>query len=342
MSSIPWIDNEFAYRALAHLPKFTQVNNSSTFKLRFRCPVCGDSKTDQNKARGWYYGDSNEGNIHCYNCNYHAPIGIYLKEFEPDLYREYIFEIRKEKGKSRPVEKPKELPKQPEKKIIKSLPSCVRLDKLAEDHPIIKYVKARCIPKDKWKYLWFTTEWPKLVNSIAPGTYKKEIPEPRLVIPIYNANGKAESFQGRALKKDAPQKYITIKAYPEATKIYGVERVKDGDVYVLEGPIDSLFIENGIAITGGQLDLEIVPFKDRRVWVLDNEPRHPDTIKRMTKLVDAGERVMFWDKSPWKSKDVNDMIKKEGATPEQIMEYMKNNIAQGLMAKMRLSKYAKI
>ncbi|MFP9048336.1 hypothetical protein, partial [Enterococcus faecalis] len=203
-------------------------------------------------------------------------------------------------------------------------------------------VKARCIPKDKWKYLWFTTEWPKLVNSIAPGTYKKEISEPRLVIPIYNANGKAESFQGRALKKDAPQKYITIKAYPEATKIYGVERVKDGDVYVLEGPIDSLFIENGIAITGGQLDLEVVPFKDRRVWVLDNEPRHPDTIKRMTKLVDAGERVMFWDKSPWKSKDVNDMIRKEGATPEQIMEYMKNNIAQGLMAKMRLSKYAKI
>ena len=62
----------------------------------------------------------------------------------------------------------------------------------------------------------------------------------------------------------------------------------------------------------------------------------------MTKLVDAGERVMFWDKSPWKSKDVNDMIRKEGATPEQIMEYMKNNIAQGLMAKMRLSKYAKI
>ncbi|MFP9170249.1 hypothetical protein ACLI2G_15875, partial [Enterococcus faecalis] len=159
-----------------------------------------------------------------------------------------------------PIEKPKELPKQPEKKIIKSPPSCVRLDKLAEDHPIIKYVKARCIPKDKWKYLWFTTEWPKLVNSIAPGTYKKEISEPRLVIPIYNANGKAESFQGRALKKDAPQKYITIKAYPEATKIYGVERVKDGDVYVLEGPIDSLFIENGIAITGGQLDLEVVPF----------------------------------------------------------------------------------
>lgn len=65
-----------------------------------------------------------------------------------------------------------------------------------------------------------------MVNSIAPGTYKKEISEPRLVIPIYNANGKAESFQGRALKKDAPQKYITIKAYPEATKFMESNELK--------------------------------------------------------------------------------------------------------------------
>lgn len=335
-----WVDNEFAYRAFAHLPKFTQVNNSSSFKLRFRCPVCGDSQTDVNKSRGWYYGDSNGGNIHCYNCNYHAPIGVYLKEFEADLYREYILELRKDKDRSKPtvVEKPPE----PERKIIKALPACIRLDQLKEDHPIIKYVQARCIPKEAWKRMWFTREWPKLVNHISPGTYKKEMPEPRLVIPIYNKDGKAEAFQGRALKKDAPQKYITIKAYPEATKIYGVERVKDGDVWVMEGPIDSMFIPNAIAITGGQLDLDVVPFKDRRVWVLDSESRHPDTIKRLKKLVDAGERVMFWDNVPWKSKDVNDMVRKDGATPEEILAYMQNNISQGLMAKMRLSKYSKI
>ncbi|WBF80534.1 DNA primase [Escherichia phage vB_Eco_F27] len=51
-----WIDNEFAYRAFSHLPRFRQINNSSTFKLTFRCPVCGDSQTDAMKARGWYYG----------------------------------------------------------------------------------------------------------------------------------------------------------------------------------------------------------------------------------------------------------------------------------------------
>ena len=75
---------------------------------------------------------------------------------------------------------------------------------------------------------------------------------------------------------------------------------------------------------------------------MDNEPRHPDTIARMKRLVDAGERVMFWDRAPWRSKDVNDMVMKENATPQEILEYMKQNISSGLHAKMRLSRYSKI
>lgn len=337
-----WIDNEFAYRAFSHLPRFRQINNSSTFKLTFRCPVCGDSQTDAMKARGWYYGGT-PGNVHCYNCQYHNTISGYLKEYDEELYREYLMEVRKEKARMEPkIEKVPEHKPEPEKKTINSLPSCSRLDKLPEEHPIVKYVKSRCIPKESWNRLWFTLEWPKLVNKIQPGTYKKEIPEPRLVIPIFNKDGKAESFQGRSLRKDAPQKYITIKAFETATKIYGVERVKEGDVWVMEGPIDSLFIPNAIAITGGSIDLDVVPFKERRVWVMDNEPRHPDTIARMKRLVDAGERVMFWDRAPWRSKDVNDMVMKENATPQEILEYMKQNISSGLHAKMRLSRYSKI
>lgn len=337
-----WIDNEFAYRAFAHLPRFKQINNSSVYKLNFRCPVCGDSKTDQNKARGWYYGDGNHGNVHCYNCDYHATISNYLKDYEPDLYKEYILEIKKEQAHVSSGPKEKVEVKKPEPKIIKKLPTCIRVDQLAEDHPIVKYVLSRKIPKEAWSRLWFTREWPKLVNAIAPGTYKKEMPEPRLVIPIYNANGKAEAFQGRALRKDAPQKYITIKAYPDATKIYGVERINPNkDVFVLEGPLDSLFVKNSIAITGGSLDLEIIPFKDKRIWVMDNEARHPDTIKRMKRLIESGEKVVFWDEWKIPGKDVNEFIK-NGATPEQVQEYISNNYEQGLKATLRLNKYAKL
>lgn len=334
-----WIDNEFAYRAFSHLPRFVQINNSSMYKLRFRCPVCGDSQTDDLKARGWYYGDG--GNVHCYNCDYHAHIKRYLNEFEPDLYREYILEVRKDQV-SRPTPAPAEKKIEPEKKIIQKLNFCDRIDSLPKNHPIVKYVENRKIPQEAWNRLWFTREWPKLVNSVNPGTYKNEMPEPRLVIPIFNKDNKIESFQGRALRKDAPQKYITIKAYPEATKIYGVERINDKqDVFVLEGPLDSLFINNSIAITGGSLDLSVVPFKEQRVWIMDHEPRHEDTVKRMKRLVDAGERIVFWDNWNYPGKDINEFVK-NGASLKEIHEYINLNIAQGLMAKMRLGKYAKI
>lgn len=339
-----WIDNEFAFRALAHLPRFKQVNNSSRLKLNCRCPICGDSQKDLFKARFWAYGNP-DGKValHCYNCDIHITLSQYLKEYEPDLYREYILEIRKEKASElksppKPVEKPVEV-----KKFIQKLDYCERIDRLPEAHPIVKYVTSRCIPKTSWNRLWFTNQWPALVNSINPGTYKNEKNEPRMVIPIFNAEGKIESLQGRALRKDAPQKYITIKAHENASKIYGLDTVKGTSlVYVMEGPIDSLFVSNAISITGGSLELSMVPYEGNRAWIMDHEPRHPDTVKRMKKLIDAGERVVFWDKSPWSSKDVNDMIMKEGATPEQIMDYINNNIESGLMAKMRFTRYAKI
>lgn len=338
------VDREFALRAFQHLPKFRQVSGSD-FKLNARCPICGDSQKDEHKARFWAY-PAKDGNmrVHCFNCEADYWLSKYLKEFEEDLYREYILEIRKEKTFAKPERKEVEVSDKFKAKmpVIEKLEYCTRLDRLQPDHPIIKYVRSRFIPENQWHRLWFTMQWPALVNSVKPGTYSNETNEPRLVIPIFNSNKDIESFQGRALRKDAPQKYITIKAHDDATKIYGLDTVDERKrVWVMEGPIDSLFIPNSIAITGGSMDLNIVPFKETRVWVMDNEARKPDTIKRMTKLVNAGERILFWDKAPWPSKDINDMIKDDGATPEQILDYMNKNTEQGLMAKMRLSRYAR-
>lgn len=340
-----YVDKEFAVRAMQYLPKYRQVTGSD-FKLNARCPICGDSQKDMHKARFWAYPTKDDSiRVHCFNCDTDMFLSKYLNEYDPDLYREYILEKRKEQTFSSKTVKKVDVSDKFKAKmpVIERLNFCERLDRLPVNHPIVKYVRARCIPEHVFDRLWFTTDWPKLVNSVNPGTYSKEIPEPRLVIPIFNKDKEIESFQGRALRKDAPQKYITIKAHEEATKIYGLDTADERQrVWVMEGPIDSLFIKNSIAITGGSLDLNMVPFKETRVWVMDHEPRHPDTIKRMKRLVDANERVVFWDNSPWNSKDINDMVKKEGASIKDIEKYMNENVAQGLMAKMRLSKYSKI
>lgn len=345
-----WVDQEYAIRLVGGYAKY-RVVSMVPFKLNARCVVCGDSLSDPNKSRFWVYPTKKDDSlsVKCFNCDYSARFSTYLKEQDPDMYREYLMEKRKENLRFTAESDKKsetdlsKFNKKLIKPIIEKLDFCERLDRLPKNHPIVKYVNNRCIPKTKFKRLWFTTQWPALCNSVKPDTYKRELPEPRLVIPIYNKERKIEAFQGRALRADAAQKYITIKANDDATKIYGLDTVDESKpVFVVEGPIDSLFLSNAIAITGGSLELNVVPFQDNRIWVMDNEPRHEDTIKRMKSLIDQGEIVAFWDSAPWSSKDINDMVKNEKADIKDIEEYLINNSCSGLMAKLRLKKYSKI
>lgn len=328
------------------LPRFSKSNRSK-FGVHARCPVCGDSKTNEYKARFNAYEYQGSILVNCYNCDYSKPLAVFMHDYYPDLYKEFIYRRYKERVESGEI-----TPRKRERnelnyqtKPIPVLPTIEysqRLDTLPPEHPVIKYVQNRMIPIEKYKRMYFTMNWQELVNSVNPDTYKNPKPEPRLVIPIYNKDFEIEAFQGRALRQVQDKKYITIKTCEEATKIYGLDTVNPEKlVLVLEGPIDTFFVDNAIAMTGGTLDLNVLPFKGKRAFVMDHEPRHKDTLSRMQNLIDAGEPIVMWDKSPWSSKDINDMIMKEGATKEEIYEYMTSNIVSGLAAKLRMKNYAK-
>lgn len=340
---IYYADYNIAEKALYGERNFKRLNTSS-FTLVCSCPICGDSKKNSMMARFRIYVYKDNLRASCFNCNYNQPLGEYLKQYKPDLFREWLLERRKEQGDHKPTSlKPLKKVEKPEIKKVQTLPFCERLDILPANHPIIKYVSERQIPRDKWNLLYFTREWQKVANHIKAETFKNPQPEPRLVIPIFNRDNKIESIQGRALRKDyGKTKYMTIKTHELASKVYGLERADPSKpVYFLEGPIDSLFIDNGCAITGGTLGLDEIPFPDQRVFVLDAEPRSADTMHRLEKFINAGEKIVIWDRCPWHSKDVNSMIQDEGATREEIMDYIKENTVQGLMAKMRFMKYCK-
>ncbi|QDH49170.1 DNA primase [Pantoea phage Phynn] len=334
------LDIQFATEIMGSLP-FAEIKRSKgDFRINARCPVCGDSRSDIYKKRFWIY-PSKKGdhmNCGCFNCGYNKPLSVFMKDYHPDDYQRYLMESFKDR-QSQPVREPEPAPV---KQYINSLQFCDRLDTLPDNHPIIRYVVNRCIPKDKFNRLWFTRDWQSLVNSVNEGSYRSPKPEPRLVIPIFDKDGKIESFQGRALRDDAKAKYMTIKANEHSTKVYGQDTINSlKPVYLLEGPLDSLFVDNAGAITGGQMALADVPYKNMRVWVLDNEGRHEDTTARLKQLIDSGEKVVMWDKSPWPSKDINEMIKDDGATRDQIMEYLRNNTVSGLSAQLRFNAWCK-
>lgn len=342
-----YYERDIARQIAFTLPMFSDHSQGIGIKYNFRCHLCGDSKKDQYASRGWFYEYNGNVWYGCFNCDKRFPMYKYLELFHPERHTEYIKEKYRDNDKSA-LRKTMNLntgSKIPVPEVSKiDLPYCTRLDLLGESHPCYQWMLNRCIPKNKMKLFYFTADWKKLSNHIKPDTYKHEDTEYRLVIPICNPDGTVSCIQGRALGNvDKSQRYLTVKPDENANKIFGLERVDESKtVYFFEGPIDSIFIDNSLAIVGGVMALSIAPCKKKRVWVLDNEPRSIDTINRLEKLIDAGEKVVVWVDCPWKSKDINDMIKNENATSQEITDYLRENTVSGLSAKYLLTAWRKV
>ena len=159
-----------------------------------------------------------------------------------------------------------------------------------------------------------------------------------MVIPFRKEDGEVFAFQGRAFG-DEPQKYITIILDNEHPKIFGLDKVdKNKTIYVVEGPIDSLFLKNCIAVA--QSDLRVPQFKNNAVLVPDNEPRNEQVCKQIERCIDEGYSVCIWPQNI-KEKDINDMIL-AGNDSAEIQEIIHNNTHKGLQAKTVFNSWKKI
>ena len=167
--------------------------------------------------------------------------------------------------------------------------------------------------------------------------------ETRLLIPFIDSTKKVHAFQGRALG-ESKVKYITIVLDELVPKVYGLDTVNfNKTVYVTEGPIDSMFIDNSIATAGGDLVSALgplQPYKSSMVIVYDNEPRSRDTIKKLDKAIMQGYNIVIWPKN-LEHKDINDMVL-AGMSSDFITHIMKTNTYRDLAAKMALTRWSKV
>tara|TARA_R100000951_G_scaffold83759_1_gene71495 strand:- start:155 stop:520 length:366 start_codon:yes stop_codon:yes gene_type:complete len=112
-------------------------------------------------------------------------------------------------------------------------------------------------------------------------------------------------------------------------------------VYVVEGPLDSMFIDNTVAMVGAAA-IDQVPARfanTEMVYVLDNEPRNLQIVKFNENLIKQEKTVCIWPNGI-KDKDINDMIYR--FTPKQIKKIMDDNAVSGLEATMRLNRWRKV
>jgi hypothetical protein len=148
------------------------------------------------------------------------------------------------------------------------------------------------------------------------------------------------AFQGRAFGSEEP-KYYTIKIDETEEKIYGMDRLDfSRRIYVVEGPIDSLFLPNAIAVSGASFDTPTIrQLLTNATIVMDNEPRSKDITKQLSKYIDKGYNVVMYPDTV-QEKDINEMIL-AGRTPSQILELINTNTFAGMEAKLRFSEWRK-
>ncbi|MGA1433773.1 MAG: DNA primase, partial [Candidatus Nanopelagicaceae bacterium] len=159
--------------------------------------------------------------------------------------------------------------------------------------------------------------------------------EPRIIIPLFYQNTLV-GFQGRALGP-SKIKYITVMLSEDAPKIYGLDEIqKDKTVYITEGPFDSTFICNAIAMCGADADISNWGINDP-VWIYDNEPRNREIVSRISRTIGNGQKVVIWP-STISEKDINDMIL-SGLDVQSVIE---SNTYSGLEAKLKFTTWKKI
>jgi transcription elongation factor Elf1 len=329
-----FVDVKYINLISSRFQKFKKVKNNL---YNFRCPICGDSQRNRNKARGYLYQVKNNTNFKCHNCGINISFNNFLKQLDPVIYKQYTFEKFKEgnTGKNFVVQEPKFNFQKPD--FFTKRENSKNLKKLdlpkASENPTSKlYLEKRKINPNKFYYTNSFKEW---ANSFQPTFEDISKDEARIIIPLLYQN-ELVGFQGRSLVPNSI-KYITIMLNDEAPKIYGLDEVKkDETVYVTEGPFDSTFIRNSIALCGADGDVSKWGISDV-VWIYDNEPRNAEIHSRISRVIDRGEKIVIWPSSITE-KDINDMV----LSGLDIQSVIESNTYSGLEAKLKFTNWKKI
>ena len=317
------IDSKYNGLVSSRLIKFKRVKSDL---YNFRCPICGDSKKNKTKTRGYLYTIKADVNFRCHNCGASMTFSNFLKEVDPVIHKQYVFERFKQgnTGRGTVVEEPIFKLEKPKFKTSIDLPLASTVDSSRT------YLEKRKLDPTQFYYAEKFVEY---VNSRKQNLNMKE--HPRIIIPLYYEKNLV-GVQGRSLDSNSV-KYITTIFYNEAPKIYGLDNIRrDAPVFVTEGPFDSTFLLNSIAMCGADGDVRKWGVSTP-VWVYDNEPRSKEITERISNTIARGESVVIWPTNI-NEKDINDMV----LAGHDVQSIVESNTYSGLEAKLQFTTWKRI
>lgn len=328
-----YLDSKYISLVSPQLSKFVSKNSGKTYN--FRCPYCGDSKKHTNKARGYIFKVKNDFVFKCHNCGVGRTFTNFLKDQSPMLHDQYVMERYRDglTGKRSQTANPKFDFKPPVFKKTKDV-GLQSISVLNSSHPARQYLENRKIEDlDSFyycpKFKQWTNEQKKTFDTLRQDS-------PRIIIPLKDKDGNMFGYQGRSLAPKAKIRYITIMLDESKPKVYGLDRIDPTlPVYVTEGPFDSHFIDNAIAMCGSDVDLST--FDYRFIFVFDNEPRNREIVAKIEAAIKRGNKVVIFPKSILE-KDLNDMT----LAGHNVKSLVESNTYNGLQAKLKLNEWKKV
>ena len=319
------IDSKYINLVSSRLQRFKRVKADL---YNFRCPICGDSQKNKSKTRGYLYAIKANVNYKCHNCGASMSLNNFIKQIDPVIAKQYAFEKFKDghTGRNFVTEEPTFNFEAPKFKKKLDLPK-------ASTVPIAKlYLEKRKLNPTKFYYADKFKAW---TNTLKETFENVDYDEPRIIIPLYYKDDLV-GFQGRSLGPNKV-KYITVMINDNAPKIYGLDEIKkESPVYITEGPFDSSFIKNSIAMCGADADVYKWGVSDP-VWIYDNEPRNNEIVKRISNTISKGDKVVIWP-SNINEKDINDMV----LSGHNVQELVESNIYNGLEANLKFNIWKRI
>lgn len=316
-------------------PRLEKFKHRKDYLWNFRCPICGDSQTNRNKARGFIFKIKQDLVYKCHNCQVAMPLPRLIETLDPELFRQYKLEKFRESTKPRDDMRKvrRVVSKTPEFKvdILRGLTPIIELN---NSHPAREYLLNRRLPLDD---LFWTDSFMQFTNSVKPGTFDDiTTDEGRIIIPFRDKQGVTFGYQGRCLSSTG-LRYITVLLQEESPKIFGLNRLNyDKRIYITEGPFDSLFLDNAVAMAGADVSSYSRFLDGHVVFVYDNEPRNAQICSRIAKHISEGDRIVIWP-STIKEKDINDMV----LAGHAVKDIVESSVYSGLEATLKFNTWRK-
>ena len=324
-----------------------------------RCNVCGDSKVSKHKKRLYLMNEIGTIPIavKCHNCGYSASANNYFKTYFPqdEDTMNKLAEIAKKRESTPPpkkmsFEKNYDLELDRAKRQVGKFweTSCMPI----ENNPIaFEYMKNRNVPEE------YIKDMRVLRPEYCVREYKYNYYSRYIMVPFIDMrDDKVYYFHARSFVDDPNSKLpkflsCPYKQYYTDHKIYYYLNEHfvnlNETIFVVEGTIDSLNIENSICVNGISKinDRLIEEFEERYggsdnvVYVLDNELIDEESTKKSDWLLRKNKKVFLWSElakinSKVKDiKDINQLCCLAGRTifpKETIMKCVKSSIVQKL------------